>query len=151
MNGMTDLHKMQNRVRFGQEEEEAGAFDETIGMGMISSKGDSGRIRAQATQSTGAKAKMSKRNQDRINTLKNARGGQGALDSVGGESSGTASSLSFTPIQGIELVDPSRQRKVDDANAKWFKEGTFSMVPGAKSASSMGPPLLPANKKQKTG
>ncbi|UZJ56016.1 hypothetical protein CBS101457_005336 [Exobasidium rhododendri] len=152
MNGMTELHKMQNRVRFGQEEEEAGAFDETVGMGMISSKGDTGRIRAQASQSTSAKAKMSKRNQDRINALKTSRSSASSLDSAGGESSGTASSLSFTPVQGIELVDPSRQRKVDDANAKWFREGTFSMVNGGKAASSssMGPPSLPASKKQKT-
>ena len=152
MNGMTDLRKMQNRVRFGEQEEEAGAFDETVGMGMISSKGDSGRIRAQSGQATSAKAKMSKRNQDRINTLKTSRSGAGALESVGGESSGTASSLSFTPVQGIELVDPSRQRKVDDANERWFKEGSFSMVPGTRSsaAGSMGPPMLPASKKQKT-
>lgn len=152
MNGMTELRKMQNRVRFGQEEEEVGAFDETVGMGMISSKGDSGRIRSQAGQANGAKAKMSKRNQDRINLLKNSRSGASTLESVGGESSGTASSLSFTPVQGIELVDPSRQRKVDEANAKWFKEGSFSILPGTKStATTMGPPSFPANKKQKTG
>jgi U4/U6 small nuclear ribonucleoprotein PRP31 len=150
MNGMTELRKMQNRVRFGQEEEEAGAFDETVGMGMISSKGDGGRIRSQAVQGNGQKAKMSKRNQDRINTLKASRSGSSTLDSVGAESSGTASSLSFTPVQGIELVDPSRQRKADEANAKWFKEGQFSMVPGIKTSTSMGPPSLPASKKQKT-
>jgi U4/U6 small nuclear ribonucleoprotein PRP31 len=149
MNGMTELRKMQNRVRFGEEEEETGAFDETVGMGMISSKGDGGRIRSQAGQATGAKAKMSKRNQDRINTLKASRSGASVLDSAGGESSGTASSLSFTPVQGIELVDPSRQRKVDEANAKWFKEGSFSVMPGAKSSNSMGPPSIPASKKQR--
>jgi hypothetical protein len=75
---------------------------------------------------------------------------------------------------GIELVDPSRQRKVDEANAKWcavlriptaaplltalhrFKEGTFSLAPGARGtaipgssggAGSMGPPALPPAKK----
>lgn len=153
MNGMTELRKMQNRVKFGQEEEEVGAFDETVGMGMISSKGESGRLGSQAGQATGTKAKMSKRNQDRINLLKNSRSGASTLENIGGESSGTASSLSFTPVQGIELVDPSRQRKVDEANAKWFKEGSFSILPATKSttATSMGPPSFPSNKKQKTG
>lgn len=62
-------------------------------------------------------AKMSKKNQNRLANLKAAS--SSSSYSGGGESSGTASSLSFTPIQGIELVDPSRQKKVDDANAKW--------------------------------
>lgn len=60
---------------------------------------------------------MSKKNQNRLANLKAASSSSSSYG--GGETSGTASSLSFTPIQGIELVDPSRQKKVDDANAKW--------------------------------
>jgi U4/U6 small nuclear ribonucleoprotein PRP31 len=37
--------------------------------------------------------------------------------------SGTASSMVFTPVQGMELVDPSAQaERVKKANAKWFME-----------------------------
>lgn len=31
----TELRKLQNRMVFGQAEEEVGAFDETVGMGMV--------------------------------------------------------------------------------------------------------------------
>lgn len=160
-NGMTELHKMQNRVRFGEVEEEAGAFDETVGMGMLGSKAESGRLRAQA--STANKARMSKRNTQRIQAMQSNAGAAARLESYGqssapggaliggggaqagrtpggastmGASSGTASTLSFTPVQGIELVDPSRQSKVEAANAKWFREGMFSLAPGAQSSSS---------------
>lgn len=170
-NGMSDLRKMQNRVRFGEAEEEAGAFDETVGLGMISSKGDNGRLRAQAA-SNATKAQMSKRNTQRIQAIQQGSAarrleaygaGSGVSETMAGPSgdtSGTASSLAFTPVQGIELIDPSRQRKVDEANAKWFKEGTFSLAPGASSRSSlpglktesgttMAPSQLPPNKKHK--
>ncbi|PWN92876.1 Nop domain-containing protein [Acaromyces ingoldii] len=167
--GMTELRKMQNRVKFGEAEEESGAFDEVIGLGMAGSSSNTGRIRAQAGEAR-SKAKMSKRNQTRLDQLRGG-GGAGGLrlpDAAGGAddtSSGTASSLAFTPVQGIELVDPSRQKKVQEANAKWFQQGMFSLAPsvtkgGGASAlpgsstsngSSMGPPSsLPANKKQKT-
>lgn len=49
---MTELRKMQNRLEFGKEEEEAGAFDETRGLGMINSNA-SGKIRAAAAESRG--------------------------------------------------------------------------------------------------
>lgn len=40
----TELRKLQNRMSFGQAEEEVGAFDQTKGMGMIGAT--SGKIRA---------------------------------------------------------------------------------------------------------
>jgi U4/U6 small nuclear ribonucleoprotein PRP31 len=40
----TELRKLQNRMVFGEAEEEVGAFDETKGLGMIGST--SGKIRA---------------------------------------------------------------------------------------------------------
>jgi hypothetical protein len=42
----TELRKLQNRMAFGEAEEEVGAFDETKGLGMIGSS--SGKIRASA-------------------------------------------------------------------------------------------------------
>ncbi|PWN42862.1 Nop domain-containing protein [Ceraceosorus guamensis] len=159
INGTTDLKKQQNRMEFGKAEDEAGIFDETVGLGMMSA-GQTGRVRAKVANKAHA-AKMSKSNKDRLAALK-GRSAASALD-AGGESSGTASSLSFTPVQGIELVDPSRQRRVDEANAKWFKEGTFSLAPGARgniipgsstsgsavpsAPGSMGPPSLPPTKR----
>ena len=40
----TELRKLQNRMAFGEAEDEVGAFDQTKGMGLIGSS--SGRIRA---------------------------------------------------------------------------------------------------------
>ncbi|WFC98705.1 U4/U6-U5 snRNP complex subunit prp31 [Malassezia yamatoensis] len=128
--GLTELRKMQNRVEFGKEEQEAGAFDETMGLGMINTKA-SGKIRAAVADSK-SKAKMSKSNKARLATLN--RPSLSLHDSIpsASSSSGTASSLAFTPVQGIELIDPSRQKKVEEANAKWFREGQFSFLPDSK-------------------
>jgi len=38
----TELRKMQNRMAFGEVEEEVGAFDETVGLGMVGQ----GKVRA---------------------------------------------------------------------------------------------------------
>lgn len=112
----TELSKLQNRVRFGEAEEETGAYDDVRGMGMIG--GSSGRVRADAGDAR-TKAKMTKRSKERI----------GAMKASGSTTSGLATSLAFTPFQGIELVDPSKTRaKVEQANATWFDDGTFTHV-----------------------
>ena len=43
---MTELRKLQNRMKFGEAEEETGAYDETKGLGMIGTS--SGKVRAGA-------------------------------------------------------------------------------------------------------
>lgn len=101
MYGQTELGKMANRVEFGKAEEEAEAFDETMGLGMVNTKA-SGRIRAVTAdaKSKGAyllTARMSKANKERLATLNRPL----SLASVPNSStSGTQSSLSFTPVQG---------------------------------------------------
>lgn len=74
---------------FGEAEEEVGAFDETKGMGMIGST--SGKIRAGMGEAK-SKAKMSKSNKLRTAAL--TRAAQSA------QTSGTATSLTVTPVQG---------------------------------------------------
>jgi hypothetical protein len=46
MYATTELRKLQNRMKFGEAEEETGAYDETMGMGMIGTS--SGSVRANA-------------------------------------------------------------------------------------------------------
>ncbi|GAA5833567.1 hypothetical protein JCM9279_001563 [Rhodotorula babjevae] len=114
----TELRKLQNRLKFGEAEEEVGAYDDVQGMGMIGSS--SGRVRANVAEAR-SKAKLSKSAKGRIASIKPVSGTA---------TSGLATSLAFTPVQGLELVDPSKMRsKVDEANAKWFAEGAFSHVP----------------------
>ncbi|KAJ9114869.1 hypothetical protein QFC20_001240 [Naganishia adeliensis] len=124
----TELRKLQNRMAFGEVEEETGAFDETVGMGMIGSS--NGRVRAEAIDNK-SRAKMSKANKLRTQLL------GGRTQSANSNLSGTATSLSFTPVQGIEIVTPSLAKaqadKVAAANDRWFAAGTFTHVPKQKS------------------
>ena len=46
---MTELRKQQNRMKFGEQEEETGAYDETTGLGMIGSS--SGKVRLTGAES----------------------------------------------------------------------------------------------------
>jgi U4/U6 small nuclear ribonucleoprotein PRP31 len=45
---MTELRKQQNRIKFGEAEEEVGAYDDVAGMGMIGSS--SGKVRANVAE-----------------------------------------------------------------------------------------------------
>ena len=44
------------------------------------------------------------------------------------QTSGTASSLVVTPVQGFELTNRAAAQRVKDANDRWFANGTFSFV-----------------------
>jgi U4/U6 small nuclear ribonucleoprotein PRP31 len=102
----TELRKLQNRMVFGEAEEEVGAFDETKGLGMIGVA--SGKVRAgmgevkskgillypiseAASYACPSIAKLSKAN--KLRTAAITRSAQT-------QSSGTATSLTVTPVQG---------------------------------------------------
>lgn len=133
-------------MAFGEAEEEVGAFDQTKGLGMIGS----GKVRAGAGEarsrgmffflclhlfimsySFANAAKLSKANKLRTATLaRAAQSGLGGSQST----SGTATSLTVTPVQGFELTNHTAlAQRVKEANAKWFAGGTFSFV-GQKGA-----------------
>ncbi|KAF2162211.1 hypothetical protein M409DRAFT_27218 [Zasmidium cellare ATCC 36951] len=183
---MTDLRKAQNRMVFGKEEAEVGYGDSTKGLGMVGAQ-DDGRVRAQQIDNR-TKAKLSKKNagwggatpaSGTATSLRGFGGGPstpGALKAQGlrtsgvgsglrtnvGNTGGTVSTIAFTPVQGLELVDPkvrdemNRKRKAEED--RWFKGGTFTQVGGGTNTS--GPakvdsqgfavPALPI-KKQKQG
>ncbi|KAK1769472.1 hypothetical protein QBC33DRAFT_321319 [Phialemonium atrogriseum] len=184
---MTDLRKAQNRMAFGKEEKEVGygTGDQTAGMGMIGQQGD-GRLRATQIDNR-TRAKLSAKSKGwggatslntggGVSSLKGGLGARGAgnislqgkglrtsgVGSTVGSTAGTVSSLAFTPLQGLELVDPkvqaemSRKRKADED--RWFKGGTFTQVSGAASSSggsangaAFKKPNLPPAKRVDTG
>lgn len=176
---MTDLRQQQNRMAFGKEEKEVGFGDSTVGMGMIGQESD-GRIRAAGIDKRTA-AKLSKKNpgwggsglQSSLNTgmassLKGFGSGigagnattlraQGLRTSGVNASSGTASSLAFGAVQGLELVDPKIQaelkRKREAENAGYFSGGTFTQINagGKTDAAGFKVPGLPPAKKANTG
>ena len=182
---MTDLRKAQNRMAFGQEEKEVGygVGDSTAGMGMIGAAND-GRVRGlQIDHRTRAKLSAKSKGWGGATSVAGAAsslrgfgpgaGGPGHLDlrgkglrtsgvgtTVG--TGGTASSLAFTPVQGLELVDPSvraemnRKRKAEDD--RYFKGGTFTQVGGDGGGGGGGgdagvfkKPDLPPAKRVNTG
>lgn len=179
---MTELAKAQNRMAFGKEEQEIGFGDSSKGLGMIG-QGNDGRIRAQQIDQR-TKAKLSKKNQgwtapSPVGGLASSLRGFGqsgtatvlkghGLRSSGvgpsnlGAGAGTASTIAFTPVQGLELVDPkmreemNRKRKAEED--RWFTGGTFTQVGGQKNgapakvdSAGFKVPALPPSKKVNTG
>ena len=162
---MTEVRKAQNRMAFGKEEKEVGFGDSVRGMGMIGAT-DTGRIRAHQIDPK-TRAKLSKKNPGwggdttlGSNTSLKGFGASGTAttlrasglrtNGVGAASAGT-SSIAFTPVQGLELVDPrvreemSRKRKAEDD--RWFKGGTFTQL--KVDSGGFKVPALPTTKKPK--
>ncbi|OAD67835.1 hypothetical protein PHYBLDRAFT_23225 [Phycomyces blakesleeanus NRRL 1555(-)] len=105
---MTELRAARNRMVFGEAEDEVDFGDETEGLGMAAKQ--IGKIRASVADQ---RNKVKAPKQKSWNTS--------------GLTSGLASSLSFTPVQGIELIDPTVQaERVKKANEKYFGDGAFS-------------------------
>jgi U4/U6 small nuclear ribonucleoprotein PRP31 len=166
---MTEIRKAQNRMAFGQEEKEVGYGDSTKGMGMIGAT-DTGRLRAQQIDPK-TRAKLSKKNPGwggdttlgAASSLKGFGAGGTATSlraqglrtgGVGLQGSGM-SSVAFTPVQGLELVDPrareeaSRKRKADED--RWFKGGSFTQLGGKTDAAGFKVPALPMKKPRTDG
>ncbi|KAI8052517.1 u4/U6 small nuclear ribonucleoprotein Prp31 [Syncephalis plumigaleata] len=106
---MTELRRQQNRVHFSGVEDESYTMDETKGLGMMTKQ--IGRIRAAAAE-TRNKATVSNAMQRRLKAY-----GSGSS----GATSGLASSLAFTPVQGIELENPeARAQKMAQLTSRYF-------------------------------
>ena len=113
----TELHKLQNRVAFGQAEEEVIVFDETEGLGMINRSMGTGRVRAVAADNRGKRTFPFLLINNFVAKVKQ----QKKPSASSGATSGLSSSLVFTPVQGMELVDPTaQQQKLKAINEKWF-------------------------------
>ncbi|KAF9275059.1 U4/U6 small nuclear ribonucleoprotein Prp31 [Linnemannia elongata] len=123
---VSEMQKLKNRMEFGVEEQEIMGYGESQGLGMLgqnSSGPGAGRIRA-AQQNNRNRGKISNRNAARL-----AQYGS----SNGLATAGTASSIAFTPVQGIELIDPTAAAaKVKAANEKYFGSGGFFKAPEKK-------------------
>ncbi|KAF9198418.1 U4/U6 small nuclear ribonucleoprotein Prp31 [Haplosporangium sp. Z 27] len=122
---VSEMQKLKNRVAFGVEEQEVMGYGTSEGMGMLGQNhtgAGAGRIRA---------AQQNNRNRGKISNTNAARLAQyGANSNANGlATAGTASSIAFTPVQGIELVDPTAAAaRVKAANEKYFGSGGFLKV-----------------------
>ncbi|CAI5440157.1 unnamed protein product [Caenorhabditis angaria] len=107
--GMTDLRKAQNRMNFGELQEDV--MQEHMGMDVGQNKSGNvsgGRIR-QAVIDQKTRARMSQKMQRQLEKQKAA----GGMTSLRTKIAGTASSVNFTPIQGLEIVNPSARESKD--------------------------------------
>jgi len=115
----TDMRKHANRMAFGVAEEE------TVngkGLGMLGQAGGSGKVRLSAKDKGLIKKQKQQEKQQKY-------GGAAGGAPGGFATSGFATSLAFTPVQGLELANPDVQaqaaRKVKQANDRYFSQGGF--------------------------
>lgn len=113
---MTELRKHNNRLNFADIEDDAYQEDLGYSRGTIGKAG-TGRVRLpQVDEKT--KVRISKTLQKNLQKQQQVWGGS---TTVKKHVSGTASSVAFTPLQGLEIVNPqAAEKNVGEANAKYF-------------------------------
>lgn len=114
---VTEMRKQANRMTFGEIEDDAYQQDLGYTRGNIG-KGGTGRIRAaQIDEKT--KVRISKTLQKSLQRQQNYTGG--GASTVKKQVAGTASSVAFTPLQGLEIVNPqAAEKKVSEDSARYF-------------------------------
>lgn len=100
--GITELRKQANRMTFGEIEEDAYQDDLSFSTGQIGKSG-TGKIRAAQVDSK-TKARISQKLQKTVQKQNQQWGG---TSTVRKNISGTASSVAFTTLQGLEIVNPN--------------------------------------------
>jgi U4/U6 small nuclear ribonucleoprotein PRP31 len=117
----TDLMKQANSRAFATQTGEYA--DDSMGLTMGLLDAAEGVVRKQVGE---------KRKFRHANTQASRKRQQQLAAASASKSSGLASSMVFTPVQGMELIDPSlQQERVKEANQKWFSKnaGFQSAVP----------------------
>uniref|UniRef100_A0A1B6BWS1 U4/U6 small nuclear ribonucleoprotein Prp31 n=1 Tax=Clastoptera arizonana TaxID=38151 RepID=A0A1B6BWS1_9HEMI len=113
---MTEMRKQNNRLNFADIEDDAYQEDLGYTRGTIG-KSRTGRIRLpQVDEKT--KVRISKTLQKNLQKQQQVWGGS---TTVKKQVSGTASSVAFTPLQGLEIVNPqAAEKNISEINAKYF-------------------------------
>lgn len=121
---MTEMRKQANRMNFGELEEDVYQNDMGYTRGNIGKSSSAGGIRmAQIDERTKVRVSQTlKRN------LQKEQATWGGATTVKKHIHGTASSVAFTPVQGLEIVNPqAAEKRVDEANAKYFSPSAAFM------------------------
>ena len=103
--GFTELRKQANRVTFGEIEEDAYQDDLSFSLGQIGKSG-AGRVRAAQVDSK-TKARISQKLQKTVQKHNQ----WGGTTTVRKQIAGTASSVAFSTLQGLEIVNPNAAEK----------------------------------------
>lgn len=118
--GITEIRKQANRMTFGEIEEDAYQDDLSFSSGQYG-KGGSGRIRAAQVDSK-TRVRISKTLQKTLQK-QNQWGG---TSTVRKQVAGTASSVAFTPLQGLEIRNINAVEVKGTESQKYFSMGSFS-------------------------
>ena len=113
---VTELRKQANRMTFGELEEDLYQNDLGYTRGNIGKGGIGGGIRG-ATVDERTKVRISQTLKRNLQKQQAVWGGNTSIKKV---VSGTASSVAFTPVQGLEIVNPNAVERVNEANQKYF-------------------------------
>uniref|UniRef100_A0A914PH19 Prp31 C-terminal domain-containing protein n=1 Tax=Panagrolaimus davidi TaxID=227884 RepID=A0A914PH19_9BILA len=122
MMGMTEFRRKTNRMNFGEDvSQEHIGF--TFGQAASTSLEGGGRIRGSVVDKKKTRVKMSQKMQRH---LKRQRQQLGGATSIRSKFSGTQSCISFTPVQGLEIVNHNHDQQSASS-------GTFSTYFSAAS------------------
>jgi len=114
---VTEMRRQASRVTFGEISEDVFQDHVGFGLGSLGKAASSGKVR-NAVVDKKTQVSISKRLQRNLANMNQAYGGKSTVRS---QVSGTASSVAFTPLQGIEIVNPkAAEKRVQEANAKYF-------------------------------
>ncbi|RCN33901.1 putative U4/U6 small nuclear ribonucleoprotein Prp31 [Ancylostoma caninum] len=129
--GMTDLRKSANRMNFGELAEDV--LQDHIGFDLGQVKTGNiagGRIRAGVVDSK-TRVRMSQKMQRQMERQR----AQGGVTSIRSKTAGTASSVTFTPVQGLEIINPTALEKTATSSSTYFSSSA-SFVKVATPAST---------------
>ncbi|KAL6731204.1 hypothetical protein Aduo_002098 [Ancylostoma duodenale] len=129
--GMTDLRKSANRMNFGELAEDV--LQDHIGFDLGQVKTGNiagGRIRAGVVDSK-TRVRMSQKMQRQMERQR----AQGGVTSIRSKTAGTASSVTFTPVQGLEIINPTALEKTSSSSSTYFSSSA-SFVKVATPAST---------------
>jgi U4/U6 small nuclear ribonucleoprotein PRP31 len=139
MMGMTELRRKSNRMNFGELQEDVSQqhMGFTLGQAASNSLAGGGRIRS-AVVDNKTRVKMSQKMQRQLERQRQQLGGATSIRSKLG---GTQSSISFTPIQGLEIINHNRDQAASSGTASTYFSATSNFVkvgtplpkPGANS------------------
>lgn len=119
------MRRKANRMNFGDIQEDVMQNNMGFTLGQMKSGAPGGRIRA-AQVDQKSRVRMSKALQKNLHRQNVTIGG--GSTTVKKQVSGTVSTVTFTPVQGLEIVNPQTQeKKINEANAKYFGTTTGFM------------------------
>lgn len=123
--GLTDVRREANRLTFASTSSEYSDLSMGLDRGRLGEGGEGG----------GGKLRLERRDQKIVKKMKFAHqssGGGGYLGGSSGATGGMASSMAFTPSQGLALLNPAaqaaRQKAASEAAGYFSATGSFSVV-----------------------